>query len=239
MKRLHDPSRIRLLTLGIAASLATACVSPAEFQRSQGLAQDYQQRALEAEDRVLQLEAQLADLEARMRDRNLAEGSFGAGGQDDELQARIDDLKTRIAGLGRPMGDIERFDVEGGYVFMIQDKVLFDLGSYDVGGEGRQALMELARTIQATPHGRVIVRGHTDNVPIARPETRARLPYGNLQLSAMRAVAVADLLIQDGGVDGKDVVVAGYGQHRPVTDNSDADKRRSNRRVEIFVEDPR
>lgn len=227
---------LRLVALS-TLPLVASCVSRPQYEDSNKWAHDYQIQALEAQDRIVQLEGQIADLQSRLRSAGATtDASFGG---DAEMEARINDLKSRIAGLGRPMGDIERFDVDGGYVYLIQDKVLFDLGSYDMGSDGRTALLDLARTIQATPHGRVIVRGHTDNVPIAKPETKARLPYGNLQLSAMRAVSVADLLIQKGGLDGKDVVVAGYGMHRPVTDNSTADKRRQNRRVEIFVEDPR
>ena len=101
------------------ALLATACVAPNQYEYSQAWAHDYQQQALEAQDRVIQLEGQVADLEARLRDKRLTDASFSGDADSGQLDQRIEDLKARIAGLGRPMGDIERFDVDGGYVFII------------------------------------------------------------------------------------------------------------------------
>ena len=50
-----------------------------------------------------------------------------------------------------PLKDVERFDVEGGYMFMIQDKLLFESGKAELGAEGRVALLELVAEIDATP----------------------------------------------------------------------------------------
>ena len=97
----------------------------------------------------------------------------------------------QIDALGRPQEDVETFDVAGGYVVMIQDKLLFESGKADLGPEGQAALREIANQIKATPHKQVFVRGHTDSDPVKKPETLERFPHGNIQLSAERAVAVA------------------------------------------------
>jgi chemotaxis protein MotB len=121
---------------------------------------------------------------------------------------------------------------------MIQDKVLFESGSDDLGPAGQAALGSLAREIQQRPHGEVFVRGHTDSDPVKKEETKRRFPKGNLQLSAARAIAVGSYLIEAASVPPKDVVVMGFGQWNPLKPNDSADNKRLNRRVEIFVSDP-
>jgi len=158
-------------------------------------------------------------------------------GYGDELDSRLSELQRKIDGLGRPLNDSERFDVEGGYVLLVQDKILFDLGSSELSGEGKSSVTKVAEEIESRPHGRVWVRGHTDSTPMVKPSTKERYPHGNLQLSAARAVEVAAALIASGKVPQQDVVVAGFGQHDPVKPNDNADNKRMNRRVEIFVAD--
>ena len=223
-------------TIGVALLLTLgSCVAKERYNESQDWAHQYQRQALAAEKRVVELEAENSTLRSRMRDGEI--GTLEAGSPVDEsLETRLGALKRQLSGLDRPPGPIERFDVPGGYVFMIQDKVLFTTGSYEVGEEGRKALIDLVKDIQSQPHGRIMVRGHTDNVPVVKPETLKRLPHGNLQLSAMRAVSVGALLIQDGGLPGQDVVVSGFGEWEPIAANDSADNKRLNRRVEIFVE---
>jgi chemotaxis protein MotB len=81
------------------------------------------------------------------------------------------------------------------------------------------------------------VRGHTDSDPVSKPSTKQKFPHGNLQLSAMRAVEVAAALAGTDKVKSRDIVVAGFGQHDPLKKNDNADNKRMNRRVEIFVAD--
>jgi chemotaxis protein MotB len=120
---------------------------------------------------------------------------------------------------------------------MVQDKILFASGSSELSPEGRQAVEQLSDEIGSRPHGRVWVRGHTDNVPVAKPATKERFPHGNLQLSAARAIEVAVALSKTGKVKERDIAVAGFGQHDPVKPNSNDENKRLNRRVEIFVAD--
>jgi chemotaxis protein MotB len=98
-------------------------------------------------------------------------------------------------------------------------------------------LTNIAGDINAKPHGRIWVRGHTDSDPVSKPATKEKFPNGNLELSAMRAVTVGAELAKSGKVKEHDIVVAGFGQYDPVKPNSSSDNKRLNRRVEIFVAD--
>ena len=66
--------------------------------------------------------------------------------------------------------------------------------------------------------------GHTDNVGNAQD---------NLVLSYQRAKSVMDYLIMR-GISPNRMVAKGYGKDRPVTSNSTAEGRATNRRVEII-----
>lgn len=229
--------RCALPSLVLAALVgATSCASPQEVADTRRLAKDYQTQVMDLEKRLAELDLENTQLRERY-ERQRRTGLVNAGA-DANLKSRIDDLGAQIAGLDRPVRNVERFEVEGGYLLMIQDKILFDSGSAELGDEGASALRQLASEIAGAPHGKVFVRGHTDSDPVKRPETRARFPHGNLQLSAARAVSVAAFLIEQAGMSGPDVVVMGFGPHKPVGPNNSAEAKRMNRRVEIFVSDP-
>ena len=70
------------------------------------------------------------------------------------------------------------------------------------------------------------IGGHTDDVPLKpRPNIAS-----NLELSAARAAAAADFLIQQ-HIPGQQIVAAGYGLPQPLVPNDPEDDRRRNRPV--------
>lgn len=79
----------------------------------------------------------------------------------------------------------------------------------------------------------VIVVGHTDNVRIGKPQTRAKHPT-NWHLSAHRAISVAQVLLNQ-GLSPTRVGVMGFGEYRPVASNDTPAGREKNRRVEIYL----
>ena len=218
--------------LGLA--LLASCVSQGKYDETLESAKRYQTQVHDLSQYVAQLEARSEQLKGELA---LSQVEVLEAGFDTRIEHRMGELQEMLNTLGRPPGDVERFDVEGGYVYMVQDKVLFASGSAEVGAEGQKALAQVASEIAALPHGRVWVRGHTDSDPIVRPKTLERFPGGNLELSAARAVGVASLLVASKQIPAADMVVAGFGPHEPVVANDSADNKRLNRRVEIFVQD--
>ncbi|MFN0007056.1 MAG: flagellar motor protein MotB [Planctomycetota bacterium] len=229
-------ARARVTTLAVALALGTlaSCVSQRQYDDAVALARYHQTSLHEKEKDLARAQTENERLKRQLAQNDVSALSAGYG---DDIDSRLSELQGRIDNLGRPLKDIERFDVEGGYVLMVQDKILFESGSDSISAEGRTALKEVAGEINARPHGRIWVRGHTDSDPVAKPATKEKFPHGNLQLSAMRAVNVAAELSSSGKVPARDVVVVGFGQHDPVKANSSSDNKRLNRRVEIFVSD--
>jgi chemotaxis protein MotB len=126
------------------------------------------------------------------------------------------------------------FDEKTGVVKFSSD-VLFDLGSDVVRDDVISKLEEFAKIIsmpEAMEFDAVVV-GHTDNIPIGKPETRAKHPT-NWHLSAHRAISVMNVL-NGGGVTNDRLGVMGYGEFRPVAANDSPANRQLNRRVEVYL----
>lgn len=90
-------------------------------------------------------------------------------------------------------------------------------------------LTEKLGGILAPYHNPIHVEGFTDNVPIS-----SRLYPTNWELSAARAATVVRMLA-NGGVDPERMAAVGYGEFRPVADNTTEAGRRANRRVVLLV----
>jgi OOP family OmpA-OmpF porin len=103
--------------------------------------------------------------------------------------------------------------------------ILFTLGSDRLFQSSRVALNELAALLKAHPEWHLTIEGHTDN---------AGTPQQNLVLSQKRADAVRTWLIRQ-GIPADRLTAAGYGQERPIADNSTTNGRTANRRVELKV----
>ena len=81
--------------------------------------------------------------------------------------------------------------------------------------------------------GRIFIEGHTDNVPIGNAR------YGsNWDLSAARAVAVAEHLLEGPRLDPVRLTISGHADTRPQAPNNSWEGRAQNRRVEVIVKQP-
>lgn len=212
----------------------TSCATTKDYDDAVANAKYYQGQLHETEVRMAKAEEENARLRKRLAENDV-NGLKEASATD--LDSRLSDLQAKIDGLGRPLQDIEKIDVDGGYVLMVQDKILFESGSAELSADSKSAMDKIIGEIASKPHGRIWVRGHTDSDPVSKPQTKAQFPHGNLQLSAMRAVVVADAISATDKIKARDLVIAGFGSHDPLHKNDSAENKRLNRRVEIFVSD--
>ncbi len=110
----------------------------------------------------------------------------------------------------------------------MNNRILFASGNAHLTERGYPILQELAEVVRNLPN-HIDVEGHTDNRPI-----RTSIYPSNWELSAARAASVVHLFTRN-GVDPKRMSAIGYGQFRPIADNSTAQGRRSNRRVVVVI----
>ena len=110
-------------------------------------------------------------------------------------------------------------------------KVTFDSGilyatnSSTLGNASKSALRNLATSLKDNRDTNIKIVGYTDNT--------GRVDYNQI-LSEKRAKSVYDYLIEQ-GISTDRMVYEGRGVHDPVADNSTAEGRSLNRRVEILI----
>lgn len=222
------------LLILLTAAFGSSCVAKAQYDQALDRAKFYEQRYydIESQDTALQEENQRLRQQVGVQTTDLQSASANL---DEMMAAKMSELDKIMSELGTNPGDATKFRVDGGYVYRVKDAILFALGSSEISSEGRKILGRIAQDVNTDQRGRVYVRGHTDDIPIAKPETKKKYPMGNVQLSVERALNVAQVLTTDGGVPNTRVVIMGFGPNEPVVQNDSAANRQKNRRVEIFV----
>ncbi len=113
--------------------------------------------------------------------------------------------------------------------------LLFPLGSDVVKDTSMDSLRSFTEVLKSTPAAdfEVVIVGHTDNRPIVKPTTKAEHKT-NWHLSAHRAISVGFALIKNGYTPER-IGVMGYGEYRPMADNSVEAGASQNRRVDVFI----
>jgi outer membrane protein OmpA-like peptidoglycan-associated protein len=111
-------------------------------------------------------------------------------------------------------------------VVTLDSMSLFDSGKAQLRPGSTRAMVSALEMIKAHPDKRILVAGYTDNVGT---------PESNLKLSAARAEAVRDWLVEASGIPSTQFAIQGYGDTRPVATNDTPDGRARNRRVEITL----
>lgn len=121
-----------------------------------------------------------------------------------------------------------------GYVFVsFDDTVFFDGDSYTLLDEGKKILDQVAQSIAGVSDSidEIRVLGHTAQASADKPNR----PEVDRFLATNRAAVVTVYLQEKNIIDPARLVSVGYGQWRPVADNTTADGRAQNRRVELLV----
>lgn len=110
----------------------------------------------------------------------------------------------------------------------INTSILFGSGSAELETEATPVLRKVAGILQRYPN-QLQVEGFTDNLPI-----NTYLYPSNWELSAARAASVVHLFM-DSGVQPERMSAVGYGEYRPIADNTSVEGRRKNRRVVVVI----
>ena len=114
-------------------------------------------------------------------------------------------------------------------IIRIHEKGSFSSGSADFNPQFLPIMDKITAVVNGS-NGTETVAGHTDNIPI-----KSGLYRSNWELSAARAVTVAQTLLTDGSVDENRLVINGHADTVPLVDNETPENRAQNRRVEIIL----
>lgn len=110
----------------------------------------------------------------------------------------------------------------------LDNAILFSLGKAQLKDSAKSTLNQVTDPISKYDNYRILVEGHTDNVPVSSDRFSS-----NWALSALRAVNVTEYLDENTSFNGERLVAAGMGKYRPVVPNNSSENRAKNRRVEI------
>lgn len=95
---------------------------------------------------------------------------------------------------------------------------------------GFEPVMDKITQSIAESHGKVIVAGHTDDVPIKTAMYRS-----NWELSSSRAVTVVQYMLEKNQIDPQRFLIEGHADTHPLFPNDSQQNRAANRRVEIVI----
>jgi outer membrane protein OmpA-like peptidoglycan-associated protein len=194
------------------AEQAAAQATVAAAQATAVAEQQAQQRA--------QAEAAAAEAEARAQQARAAQQAAEQSAQQATQQA--EQIRERLKAQLNEV--LQTTESARGLIVNMSD-VLFDFNKYTLKPDAREKLAKVSGILLAYPGLKLQIEGYTDNVGSDE--------Y-NQKLSEERADAVRDYLISQ-SVKDSNISATGYGKSDPIADNSTAEGRAQNRRVQMVV----
>ena len=185
--------------------------------------QSAQQSQLQAQQ--AQLQAQQAAAQKAEADARAAQAQLEAARAQQAQKQAVDQTEQMRERLKAQLNEVlNTRETARGLIVNMSD-VLFDTGKYTLKPEAREKLAKVSGILLAYPGLAMQVEGYTDNVGSDE--------Y-NQKLSEQRAQAVGDYLVSQGVQQGN-ITATGFGKGQPVADNSTAEGRSQNRRVQLVV----
>ncbi len=183
----------------------------------------------EKEEKLLLESTRLENLQKELNQRSA---------QIEELQNLIDASEAQMQQLKNAISKaLHNFEGKGltivqknGKIYVsMENKLLFNSGSWAVGKEGKKAVEQLAVVLSKNTDINVLIEGHTDTVPY----TGATL-IDNWDLSVKRATAIVRILHKK-GVNPTQITAAGRSEFVPIDSNKTTEGKAKNRRIEIIL----
>jgi len=153
------------------------------------------------------------------------------------INAQTENLKRLKETLSKALNAFEgkglTVEQKNGKVYVsMENKLLFQTGSWAVGSEGRKAVVEVGKVLGENPEITVLIEGHTDSDKFAGAMGQIE---NNWDLSTKRATAIVNILSENKSINKKNLTAAGRGEFAPLASNETAEGKAKNRRIEIIL----
>lgn len=179
----------------------------AEQARLNKLMADFQERS----NRVAELEEMISSKEAAMK----------------KLKETLSKALNAFEGKGLTV------EQKNGKVYVsMENKLLFQTGSWAVGAEGKKAVVAVGKVLADNPEISVLIEGHTDNDKFTGAMGQIE---NNWDLSTKRATAIVGILTENKAINKQNLTAAGRGEYSPLASNDSAEGKAKNRRIEIIL----
>lgn len=187
---------------------------------------------LEAKEQALALENERLNT----LKKDLADRSNRVNELESLIAAKDQAMRNLKDAISRALTDFEgkglTVEQRDGKVYVsMENKLLFNSGSWAVGTEGKKAVEQLGAVLAENPEIAILIEGHTDNVPY----TGSGQVKGNWDLSTKRATSIVQLLKANARIKPENLTAAGRGEYAPVATNETAEGRAKNRRIEVIL----
>lgn len=179
----------------------------AEQERLNKLMADFQERS----QRVAELEQLMSSKEASMK----------------KLKETLSKALNGFEGKGLTV-----HQKDGKVYVSMENKLLFNSGSYAVSPEGKKAVVEVGKVLAQNPDIAVLIEGHTDNDKFAGAVGQIE---NNWDLSTKRATAIVAIFAENKGINKQNLTAAGRGEFAPLMSNDTPEGKAKNRRIEIIL----
>lgn len=147
--------------------------------------------------------------------------------ESSEQLAELIEEAVEEENLGEEIG----IEFNSQYVLLTMNgSLLFDSGDAKLKDESLAMMSQIAKILERYSEGIIEVEGHTDNVPM-----KGAKYSDNDELSSARAISVFRYLIENTSISPARIKHSGRGEYVPIADNTTAEGRALNRRVEIRI----
>jgi chemotaxis protein MotB len=242
-----------LLTVCITVATLTGCADDLRIQneRQRKEIADLGSKLQKNNLTISQMQRQLndADNSCKVRTDSLQQTLNALEQNIEEKNKLIDTMSRQLlqGGMALPIelstmledfakgSDMVTYDADRGIVKFKSD-LLFEVGSDQVTASAAASIKALCAILNSEQGKKfdIIIAGHTDDIPIGKPETRAKHPT-NWHLSVHRAISVLNMM-KSNEIDFERMSVRGFGEYRPLEPNAPGNKGNpQHRRVEIYI----
>ncbi len=148
--------------------------------------------------------------------------------KENSILDHIEKMRKQIKKEG--LEDKISIEEEGGEVYIqMKDDMMFHSGKAELKPTYLNLLSLIAKTFFKDAK-QIRVEGHTDNIPIQTKEYQS-----NWELSIQRALNVVRYFVNHENIHPAKLIIAGYGEHKPIAANDSPSNRAKNRRVLLNV----
>lgn len=234
--RYENQSQLLATTSGTLATLQEAYTAleqnsnealQSSIEKNRGLLEEIQIKESELYDKRVRLDSLTRELSSRISRVEELEILVA------EKQALMRALKTALTlALDSFEGNGLSVEQREGKVYVsMENKLLFESGSWTVGSTGKQAIKQLGNVLASNPEIAILIEGHTDTDPYIGNENLS----GNWDLSTKRATEIVKLMLKNKQIKPENLTAAGRGEHQALASNQTAAGKAKNRRIEVIL----
>ncbi len=204
-----------LMTLLLAVFIVLFAVSQVDVEKAQAMSDQFSESMMTEGYNLSHMQEQM-------------EAPAKPVSEADQMEALKAELDAKLKSENMTASVKTSIDKRG-LVISLNNAVFFDPGSAEIKPELRDTLLEIGEMITVMDNF-IRIEGHTDNVPM----NSSTYP-SNWDLSTARAANVVRLFYNNTNAAPERLIAVGYGEYRPIADNSTEEGRSKNRRIDIIL----